>query len=54
MGEGGDELLTLGDPLPYERARRTKLGLQPRLGTSAIALTSYGVIHDAPAGVYRI
>ncbi|MFE8013399.1 hypothetical protein ACFU3O_11745 [Streptomyces antibioticus] len=28
-GEEGDELLTLGEPLPYERARRAELGLQP-------------------------
>ena len=28
-GEGEDELLTLGDPLPYERTRRTELGLRP-------------------------
>ncbi|MFG2278766.1 HEAT repeat domain-containing protein [Streptomyces asoensis] len=28
-GEGEDELLTLGEPVPYERARRTELGLQP-------------------------
>ncbi|MFJ4846799.1 MULTISPECIES: hypothetical protein [unclassified Streptomyces] len=28
-GEGEDELLTLGDPLPYERARRVELGLSP-------------------------
>lgn len=28
-GEGEDELLTLGDPLPYERARRAELGLSP-------------------------
>ena len=28
-GEGEDELLTLGDPLPYERARREELGLRP-------------------------
>ncbi|MEV8547565.1 HEAT repeat domain-containing protein [Streptomyces sp. NPDC051572] len=28
-GEAEDELLTLGDPLPYERTRRTELGLHP-------------------------
>ncbi|MET9099524.1 hypothetical protein [Streptomyces antibioticus] len=28
-GEEGDELLALGEPLPYERARRAELGLQP-------------------------
>ncbi|WP_331726388.1 hypothetical protein [Streptomyces sp. NBC_00887] len=28
-GEGEDELLTLGDPLPFERTRREELGLQP-------------------------
>ncbi|WP_427921549.1 HEAT repeat domain-containing protein [Streptomyces sp. cg40] len=28
-GEAEDELLTLGEPLPYERARRTELGLRP-------------------------
>ncbi|MEH0446393.1 MULTISPECIES: HEAT repeat domain-containing protein [unclassified Streptomyces] len=28
-GEGEDELLTLGEPLPYERARRVELGLTP-------------------------
>jgi HEAT repeats len=28
-GEGDDELLTLGEPLPYERARRVELGLAP-------------------------
>ncbi|MFJ5270631.1 HEAT repeat domain-containing protein [Streptomyces sp. NPDC088358] len=28
-GEGDDELLTLGDPLPYERTRRAELGLRP-------------------------
>ncbi|MFG2777731.1 HEAT repeat domain-containing protein [Streptomyces prunicolor] len=28
-GEGEDESLTLGDPLPYERTRRTELGLRP-------------------------
>ncbi|MFE2664285.1 HEAT repeat domain-containing protein [Streptomyces mirabilis] len=28
-GEGEDELLTLGEPLPYERARRVELGLRP-------------------------
>ncbi|MGW2052067.1 HEAT repeat domain-containing protein [Streptomyces sp. NPDC001858] len=30
-GEGEDELLTLGEPLPYERARRVELGLTPGL-----------------------
>lgn len=28
-GDGEDELLTLGDPLPYERIRREELGLLP-------------------------
>ncbi|MFE2933175.1 HEAT repeat domain-containing protein [Streptomyces sp. NPDC059278] len=28
-GEGEDELLTLGEPLPFERARRAELGLSP-------------------------
>ncbi|MFE6837208.1 hypothetical protein ACFVFI_20535 [Streptomyces sp. NPDC057705] len=28
-GEGEDELLTLGDPLPFERTRREELGLRP-------------------------
>nr|WTB30010.1 HEAT repeat domain-containing protein [Streptomyces sp. NBC_00830] len=28
-GDGEDELLTLGDPLPFERTRREELGLQP-------------------------
>ncbi|MGW0872436.1 hypothetical protein ACWD3Z_18325 [Streptomyces sp. NPDC002740] len=28
-GEGEDELLTLGEPLPFERARRVELGLAP-------------------------
>lgn len=28
-GEAEDESLTLGEPLPYERARRTELGLHP-------------------------
>ncbi|MFC9758181.1 hypothetical protein [Streptomyces sp. NPDC056921] len=28
-GEGEDELLTLGEPLPFERARRAELGLNP-------------------------
>ncbi|MER5185400.1 HEAT repeat domain-containing protein [Streptomyces sp. NPDC002896] len=28
-GEADDELLTLGAPLPYERTRRTELGLRP-------------------------
>ncbi|MFD9319035.1 HEAT repeat domain-containing protein [Streptomyces sp. NPDC060053] len=28
-GEGEDELLTLGEPLPFERARRVELGLTP-------------------------
>ncbi|WP_326578419.1 hypothetical protein OIE69_34285 [Actinacidiphila glaucinigra] len=28
-GAGEDELLTLGEPLPYERARRVELGLSP-------------------------
>ncbi|MFI7357857.1 HEAT repeat domain-containing protein [Streptomyces avidinii] len=28
-GDGEDELLTLGDPLPYERLRREELGLLP-------------------------
>lgn len=28
-GEAEDELLTLGEPLPYERTRRTELGLCP-------------------------
>ncbi|MCX5107727.1 hypothetical protein OOK13_04140 [Streptomyces sp. NBC_00378] len=28
-GEGEDELLTPGEPLPFERARRAELGLNP-------------------------
>lgn len=28
-GDGEDHLLTLGDPLPFERARRAELGLRP-------------------------
>ncbi|MFE7263668.1 hypothetical protein ACFU9B_16680 [Streptomyces sp. NPDC057592] len=28
-GEGEDELLTPGEPLPFERARRPELGLNP-------------------------
>lgn len=28
-GEAEDELLTIGEPLPYERTRRTELGLHP-------------------------
>ncbi|MGW1029959.1 HEAT repeat domain-containing protein [Streptomyces sp. NPDC002577] len=28
-GEADDELLTLGEPLPYERTRRAELGLRP-------------------------
>ncbi len=28
-GDGEDELLTLGEPLPFERARRAELGLSP-------------------------